>query len=163
MSQMEAKQRPDAIKTQRGKVARVQKAVPKRTTDSRRPQVEKSPAWWVFTREQATFVANARVLSSRLTELFGDEVSISHFERMLIERQSLTPAQCGLILMDKDLLALYEMYRASKTARDAQRDSFRVTKDIVTIEAALACAKGTVATGKPVNAAAATATSVAPK
>jgi hypothetical protein len=117
----------------------------------------------VFTGENAAFVATARALSSRLTELFGDEVSISHFERMLLERQSMTPSQAAVILIDPACLALYEKYRLAKAKRDAQRDTFRFSKDVVTIEAALASAKATPTTGNPVIAGAVNTTSFVPK
>jgi hypothetical protein len=104
----------------------------------------KASAWWVFTKESAAFVAAARAFSSFLTERFGEEVSIAHFERMLVELEALPPEHSNLVLLDKEMLDLYEKYRLTRAARDSQRDAFRVSKTVSTVESALAKAKAAV-------------------
>jgi transcription antitermination factor NusG len=64
---------------------------------------------------------------------------------MLIEREQLPVAQASLILLDGEMLNLYDVYRKARAERDAERDTFRVSKDITTIEGALAKAKADIA------------------
>jgi hypothetical protein len=108
----------------------------------------KVPAWWVFTRASSTFVDKARMLSTLLTKRYGEGVSIAHFERALTELPSLTPEQRKLLTIDEELLGMYEEYLVSRKARDAERESFRTSRSVVSVEASLASAKEILAESK---------------
>jgi hypothetical protein len=97
----------------------------------------KPPAWWVFTTKSTIFVDAARRLSIGIKHRYGDDVSISHFEKMLGEFSTLTAEQRGLLNLDNELLALYQKFIDTRKIRDAERDSFRNYKVISTIEGSL--------------------------
>lgn len=97
---------------------------------------DKDPVWWSFTKTQSDFTSAARSLSDTLVRVYG-QVSISKFEKMLGEISTLTPEQKKLIALSQPLIDLYKKYKKAKEDRDAQRQSFRATKDVVAIEATL--------------------------
>jgi hypothetical protein len=99
------------------------------------------PAWWVFTRASSAFVESARVLSTLLAKRYGEGVSIAHFERMLAELPSLPAEHRVLISIDDEVIGSYESFLVARKARDAERESFRTSRSIVSVEASLAKAK----------------------
>jgi hypothetical protein len=86
-------------------------------------------------------VGAARVLSTLLTERYGEGVSIAHFERMLAELPSLPAEHRGLVSIDGEVIKAYEGFLVARKARDAERESFRTSRSIVSVEASLAKAK----------------------
>lgn len=121
-----------------GKPAKPAKASAKK--DPGKPDPDKkgqTPSWWVFTKTSASFVESASKLSEVLKRTFGESVTISHFERMLSEFPQLSPDQQKLIKLDRDTMSLYNHYLGAKEARDAERQSFRVRKDVEAVGSAL--------------------------
>lgn len=101
------------------------------------PTKPKAAAWWAFTFVCSAFAMAARELSEELSLRFGPGVSISHFERMIVEYSTLSPAQQKLVFLDERLISLFKKYIAAREARDAERESFRATKDVEAVGTAL--------------------------
>jgi hypothetical protein len=104
------------------------------------------PSWASFTYKSVAFVHAAEGLSTKLLTIYGREVTISSFERMVAEFASLKAEEKALILLDKDCLILLQKYREAKDAKDTERKSFRSDtplKDITTgLEACLSALDG---------------------
>jgi hypothetical protein len=111
----------------------------------------KAPAWWVFTKVNSAFVEAARNLSDALTKLFGDDVSISHFEKAVGEIPALSDEERALLDIDEPLLNLLEKFLECRRARDAERVGFRSLKSVSTIEASLAKAKASLVSSQEVE------------
>jgi hypothetical protein len=56
---------------------------------------------------------------------YGDNVSISQFERFIAAIPSMTEAQRGLLYVDPKIVVLLKDYRTARAARDSERDNFR--------------------------------------
>jgi hypothetical protein len=95
----------------------------------------------VFTHASSAFVESARVLSTLLTKRYGEGVSIAHFERMLAELPSLPAEHKALVSIDDEVIGTYERFLVARKARDTERESFRTSRSIVSVEASLAKAK----------------------
>jgi hypothetical protein len=126
-------QNPTVIMTAKGK-----KPMAKPTPGKAPVKQEKAPAWWVFTKVSSTFVERAKVLANLLTEKYGEGVSISHYERMLGELDSMPPQHVDLLDLSEEHLVAYQEYLDAKKARDAERESFRSSRDVCSIESGLA-------------------------
>lgn len=93
------------------------------------------PNWAFFTKNSVDFVQVAKALSTKLHDVYGPEVSISQFEKMIAEFPSLKEEEKASIYLDKEMLALLENYRSKKDAKDTERKLFRIDaplKDITT-------------------------------
>jgi hypothetical protein len=104
-------------------------------------QAKALPNWAFFTHKSVEFNKLARDLSDRLHDIYGPEVTISQFEKLVAEFPTLSKEQQGLIFLDKRLLDALALYRGAKDAKDTERRSFRSdlpVKDITTgLEACL--------------------------
>jgi hypothetical protein len=89
-------------------------------------------------------VESARVLSTLLAERYGEGVSIAHFERMLAELPGLPAEHKVLVFIDDEVIRVYEEFLKARKARDTERESFRTSRSIVSVEASLAKAKETI-------------------
>jgi hypothetical protein len=99
------------------------------------------PVWAFFTHKSVEFNKLARDLSDRLHAIYGPEVTISQFEKLVTEFPTLSKEQQGLVHLDRGLLDALRVYRNAKDAKDTERRSFRSDlplKDITTgLEACL--------------------------
>jgi hypothetical protein len=102
---------------------------------------EKTPAWFVFSRKASAFAVLAKRLAEKLNDLFGPTATISHFERAMAEVANDTSLK-SLVAFDQEILDLYERYVHAREERDAERQSFRATKDVTSIAASLETLKG---------------------
>jgi hypothetical protein len=100
------------------------------------PKTDKSPAWWSFTPASVRFVQSARELSAALEILYGVNVSIAHYERMVREVQADKSIK-ELIHNDHKIIALYKRYAYDLEARNKERDIFRSQKAANTITGGL--------------------------
>lgn len=94
--------------------------------------------WAPFTKKAVEFNHAARDLSNALKLDFGDNVSISQFEKFVAAVPSMTPAQRGLIYVDPEHLTLLERYRAARATRDSERDNFRGDVKVGDVDTGLA-------------------------
>lgn len=101
----------------------------------------KLPTYAFFTHKSVGFNKLARDLSDRLKDLYGPEVTISQFEKLVAEFPSYSAKERELIYLDKELLDLLASYRSAKDSKDTERRSFRSDisiKDVATgLEACL--------------------------
>jgi hypothetical protein len=113
---------------------------PKKKTGRQKAPIkpEKAPAWWVFTKASSTFVERAKVLAELLSTKYGEGISISHFERMLGELDSLPPQHAKLLDIEEAHLVAYQDFLEARKVRDAERESFRSSRDVNSIETGLA-------------------------
>jgi len=90
--------------------------------------------WAPFTKKSVAFTAAARKLSGLLTRTYGDNVTISQYEKMIASFQSMTKEQQSLIHIGQaDLEALAE-YRKARDIRDTERDTFRGNIAVADVE-----------------------------
>lgn len=108
---------------------KVKKVQPK--TGSTNQTRDKMPAFWRFTGKQRDFNLAARTLSRLLEENFGEEASISRFEKMLSSLPSLSNEEKSQIFLSKEIMTAYDIYQKAKIRRDDERQSFR-SKGITT-------------------------------
>jgi len=106
------------------------------------PTKPKAGPWWVFTHKSSAFAVAAHELSTELTRRYGPGVSISNFEKMIVEYPTLQAHQQKLIFLDGVILDLYQSYVAARENRDAERESFRNTKDVEAVGTALEQVRG---------------------
>lgn len=78
------------------------------------------------------------MLANLLQAKYGEGVSISHFERMLGELDSMPPQHISLLDIQQDHLEAYQAYLEAKKNRDAERESFRSSRSVNSIETGLA-------------------------
>jgi len=95
------------------------------------------PVWAFFTKNSVEFVKTARELSARLHDLYGPEVTISQFEKLVTEFPSLTKSQQDLVFLDKGSLELLKSYRTIRDSKDTERRSFRSNIEIKDITSGL--------------------------
>jgi hypothetical protein len=81
--------------------------------------------WAPFTKKAFEFTQTARVLADTLKSVYGDNVSISQFEKFVAAVPSMTPAQRGLLHVDPKIVVLLKDYRTARASRDSERDNFR--------------------------------------
>lgn len=91
-----------------------------------------------FTKKSHKFTCAARDLSDSLKSDYGDNVSISQFEKFVSAIPSMTDDQRNLLYVDGSLLVLMKNYRDARAARDAERDSFRGDVQIGNVDTGLA-------------------------
>jgi hypothetical protein len=108
-------------------------------------QQGKIPAWWVFTYKSVAFAQAAKVLSSSIEDVYGKDISISHFERMIGELPTIAEDRRRLIHLDSDVLSAYDKYVVARDERDAERQSFRSFRSIQTVATGLETARQIVA------------------
>jgi hypothetical protein len=85
----------------------------------------KSWEWAPFTKKAVEFTQSARALASALKLAYGDNVSISQYEKLVSAVPSMTDDQRALLHVDKKIVALYRSYRTARAIRDSERDNFR--------------------------------------
>jgi hypothetical protein len=81
--------------------------------------------WAPFTKKAVGFNLAARALADALKSAYGDNVSISQFEKMIAAIPSMTEAQQDLIYLDHSTIVLLQDYRRARAERDSERDNFR--------------------------------------
>jgi hypothetical protein len=92
------------------------------------PKSEKPSTGWEwasFTKISHEFTRVARELATALKVAYGDNVSISQFEKLLMAVPSMTEAQRGLLYIDPNIVALFKAYRSARDLRDSERNTFR--------------------------------------
>ena len=65
------------------------------------------------------------VLAESLKSAYGDNVSISQFEKLIAAIPSMTEAQRDLLYVDPRTVAQLRAFRTARAARDSERDNFR--------------------------------------
>jgi hypothetical protein len=68
---------------------------------------------------------------------------------MIVEYPTLSSNQQKLIFLDKPLMELYQHYSEAREKRDAERESFRATKDVEAVGTALEQVLGLVGKDPP--------------
>jgi hypothetical protein len=81
--------------------------------------------WAPFTKKAFGFNQKARDLADALKSTYGDNVSISQYEKLIAAIPSMTDAQRGLLYLDPKIVILLKDYRTARAARDSERDNFR--------------------------------------
>jgi hypothetical protein len=81
--------------------------------------------WAPFTKKAVGFNRAARALADALKSAYGDNVSISQFEKFIAAIPSMTDAQRGLLHVDPKIVVLLKDYRTARASRDSERDNFR--------------------------------------
>jgi hypothetical protein len=81
--------------------------------------------WAPFTEKAFEFTQTARALADALKSAYGDNVSISQFEKFIAAIPSMTDAQRGLLHVDPKIVVLLKDYRTARASRDSERDNFR--------------------------------------
>jgi hypothetical protein len=81
--------------------------------------------WAPFTKKAFEFTQTARALADALKSAYGDNVSISQFEKFIAAIPSMTDAQRGLLHVDPKIVVLLKDYRTARASRDSERDNFR--------------------------------------
>jgi hypothetical protein len=81
--------------------------------------------WAPFTKKAVVFTQTARALADALKSVYGDNVSISQFEKFVAAIPSMTDAQRGLLHVDPKIVVLLKDYRTARASRDSERDNFR--------------------------------------
>jgi hypothetical protein len=102
--------------------------------------------WAPFTNKSVTFVAAARKLSELLTQTYGDNVTISLFEKMIAAMPNMSAERKALIYIDQETINAFEEYRKARDARDTERETFRGDIAVADVEGGLAAAKAVVST-----------------
>jgi hypothetical protein len=107
------------------------------------PPKQKGWEFAPFTTTNVRFVAAARVLAQSLTELYGDGVSISSFEKMVAAYQGMEPQRKVLITFGSaetktELLNQLREFRAARDARDTERETFRGDIAVANVESGIA-------------------------
>jgi chloramphenicol O-acetyltransferase len=97
--------------------------------------------WAPFTLKSVAFTAAARKLSELLTQTYGDNVTISSFEKMIAAFPSMTDERKALIHMDQETVEAYEDYRKAREVRDTERETFRGDIAVADVEGGLAAIK----------------------
>jgi hypothetical protein len=92
------------------------------------PKESPNPKGWeyaAFTKKSVGFNSAAKVLSASLKTEYGDNVSISQFEKLISSLQSMTKEEQSLIYISQTSVNLLKSYRAARASRDSERDNFR--------------------------------------
>jgi hypothetical protein len=97
--------------------------------------------WHAFTVKTVRFRKAARALSTNLSEVYGDGITISAFQKLLLEFQGLTKEQKQLLVLEESTLNLFTEYDQALEERNAERQSFRGTAEAASIISSLATAK----------------------
>jgi hypothetical protein len=101
----------------------------KPTAKKAKPQKADAPnkgwEWASFTKKAFEFNQTAKVLADALKSAYGDNVSISQFEKLIAAIPSMTDAQRSLLYVDPKIVVLLKDYRTARAARDSERDNFR--------------------------------------
>jgi len=101
----------------------------KPSAKSAKPQKADTPnkgwEWAPFTKKAFVFTQTARALADALKSAYGDNVSISQFEKFTAAVAKMSDAERGLLYVDQDIVVLLKDYRLARAARDAERDNFR--------------------------------------
>jgi len=95
-----------------------------------KPQKAEAPnpkgwEWAPFTKKAFEFTQTARALADALKSAYGDNVSISQYEKFIAAIPSMTDAQRGLLHVDPKIVVLLKDYRSARASRDSERDNFR--------------------------------------
>jgi hypothetical protein len=93
--------------------------------------------WASFTKKSHEFTHVAKVLADSLKSAYGDNVSISQFEKFVAAIPSMTDAQRGLLYVDPKIVVLLKDYRTARSLRDSERDSFRGDVQIGNVDTGL--------------------------
>jgi hypothetical protein len=93
--------------------------------------------WAPFTKKAVDFNRAAKDLSDSLKSVYGDNLSISQFEKFVGAVPSMTEAQRGSLYVDRHSVDLFKIYRDARSARDAERDIFRGDKAIGDVDTGL--------------------------
>lgn len=88
-------------------------------------QTHKGWEWAPFTKKAFEFNQTAKVLADALKSAYGDNVSISQFEKFISAIPSMTDGQRDLLHVDPKIVILLKDYRAARADRDSERDNFR--------------------------------------
>lgn len=126
-------------KTQKSKAGKSAPAAKRQVPKPGKTQVpaKKGWEWAAFTKKSVTFNRCAANLSELLSQTYGDNVSISQFEKMVSALASMKPEQKELIYLSKGTLDCYEDYRTARDARDTERKNFRDDISVVDVEGGL--------------------------
>jgi hypothetical protein len=106
-------------------------AVAKRTGDNKSP-----PAYLLMGRKRVEFIGSARALSLVLSETYGSEMSISKFERALVELRAKKALKDKVFLTDA-LLQLHSAYVCAKSAMVDEQNLLRSTFSTVHVESSV--------------------------
>jgi hypothetical protein len=123
----------------------------KQTTPLARAPKKSHWEFAVFTKKSMVFNRAANRLGRALKALYGDEVTISFYEKMLSNLPSMPDDRKDLIYIDPMVIELHSKFTFAKEARDTERESFRSDIAIANIEGGLAAAKIIAAEGSMLN------------
>jgi hypothetical protein len=111
------------------------KTLAKSATPKEKPT--KGWEWAPFTRKAHEFTRAAQVLADSLKSAYGDNVSISQFEKLIAAIPSMTDAQRGLLYLDPKIVVLLQDYRTARALRDSERDNFRGNIEVADVDTGL--------------------------
>jgi hypothetical protein len=93
--------------------------------------------WAPFTKKAVAFNAAAKELADSLKSVYGDNISISQFEKFISAVPSMTGTERGLLQVDDKCVELFKLYRTARSERDSERDNFRGDKAIGDVDTGL--------------------------
>lgn len=96
-------------------------------------QQSRAPSWTIMGKSSVRFVAAARSLSEHLHRTYGEEISISKFEKALIELRSKPELKDKIHLTD-ETLRLHVEYISSKKAKIEEQNLFKTTFSGIPVE-----------------------------
>lgn len=94
-----------------------------------------------LTKVSVAFNQEARQMSELLLQTYGDGVSITLFEKMIADLPQMKEEMKSLIYLNDELIDGLERYRASRDARDTQRDSFHSDISVANVEGGMEAAR----------------------
>jgi hypothetical protein len=97
--------------------------------------------WADFTSKSVAFQQEAKKLAQMVTATYGDNVTISRFEKMIAAYPSMPEDRKQLIHVSDELIGQYEKFKAARDTRDTERDSFRGDIAVANVEGGLEAIK----------------------
>jgi hypothetical protein len=97
--------------------------------------------WADFTKKSVDFQTEAKLLAQLVTATYGDNITISRFEKMIAAYPSMGEDRKELIYITDELIKQYEKFKAARDKRDTERDSFRGDIAVANVEGGLEALK----------------------
>jgi len=126
-SSKKGKAKPSKVKPSKG-----------RTSDKKKSESAGGYAWQAFTKKAVEFTRAARDLSRHVVETYGDNTSITQYEKFCVAASSMTPEERNIVHIEHVGVVLLTKYVAAKEARESERRSFRDEAPIGNVEGTLA-------------------------
>jgi hypothetical protein len=94
--------------------------------------------WAPFTQKSVTFVQAAKTLAGEIHSLYGDNVSITQYEKYCVAINSMTDAEKAMVHVSATCVSALMNYIKARDERDSERSSFRSDVKVQDVEGSLA-------------------------